>query len=369
MNVHIQDKKIYPQKKSKVFIALSGGVDSSTAAALLLEAGYECSGIFMITSELSKAAKADAEEMAERLGIKLYVLDLRREFEQVFEYFIDEYKNGRTPNPCVYCNRHIKFARLLEFAKTEGADFFATGHYARVLKNNRGEFGLYAAADSAKDQSYALAMINRRILRHLFFPLGEYSKNQTRISASSFGLQLEGRKESQEICFIPDDDYAAAVESRCPELVHKGKIIDISGKVLGEHNGTHRFTIGQRRGLRVAMGQPYYVVDIDAKTNTVTLGPKEKVMSGKLTAERVNWLVDKPKAAFTAKVKIRYNSKTVAAKIVPQADNAIVEFDEPISAITPGQLAAFYVEDESGIRVLGGGWIKKVAKDRMPLNG
>ncbi len=346
-------------KKRKVFIALSGGVDSSTAAALLIEEGYECSGIFMVTGNRAKSSPANARIIAKRLGIKLYILDLRREFEQVLEYFIDEYKSGRTPNPCVYCNRHIKFGRLLEFAKTKGADFFATGHYAGILKNSSGESGLYAAVDLQKDQSYALAMLDRKTLEQLILPLGQYSKEQTRRLASKFGLEIQGRKESQEICFIPDDDYAAVLESRCPEIVSKGKIIDSSGKVLAEHNGTHRFTIGQRRGLRVAMGVPYYVADIDASSNTVTLGPKEEIMSSTLRASRVNWLADRPSSAFTAKVKIRYNSKAVSGKVFPQADNVIVEFESKVSAITPGQLAVFYVKDNFGSRVIGGGWIER----------
>ncbi len=347
------------QKKGKVFIALSGGVDSSTAAALLIEEGYECSGIFMVTGNRDKSSPADARIIAKRLGIKLYILDLRREFEQVLEYFINEYKSGRTPNPCVYCNRYIKFGRLLEFAKTKGADFFATGHYAGILKNSRGKSGLYAAVDLQKDQSYALAMLERKTLEQLILPLGQYSKEQTRRLASKFGLEIEGREESQEICFIPDDDYAAVLESRCPEIVSKGRIIDSRGKVLGEHNGTHRFTIGQRRGLRVAMGVPYYVADIDASSNTVTLGPKEEIMSSTLRASSVNWLADRPSSAFIAKVKIRYNSKAVSGKVFPKADNVIIEFERKVSAITPGQLAVFYVKDNSNSMVIGGGWIER----------
>jgi tRNA-specific 2-thiouridylase len=347
------------QKKGKVFIALSGGVDSSTAAALLIEQGYDCSGIFMITSDRPKSSPANAKAIAKKLGIKLHLLDLRTEFEKVLEYFTNEYKSGRTPNPCVYCNRYIKFTKLLEFAKTKGADFFATGHYAAIHKNTTGEPGLYAATDLQKDQSYALAMLDRKILEQLIFPLGRYSKEQTRSLASKFGLEIEGRQESQEICFIPDDDYAAVLESRCPQIVKKGKIIDSSGKVLGEHNGTHRFTIGQRRGLRVAMGVPYYVVDIDAKSNTVTLGTKEQTLSSTLLASGVNWLADKPGSAFTAKVKIRYNSKAVSARVIPQEDNVIIEFESKVSAVTPGQLAVFYVKDNFGSRVIGGGWIER----------
>jgi tRNA-specific 2-thiouridylase len=191
--------------------------------------------------------------------------------------------------------------------------------------------------------------------------MGDYSKNQVREMAAKFGLGTEQGEESQEICFIPNDDYVAVLEQRFPELVRKGKIIDSSGNVLGEHNGVHRFTIGQRRGLRVAMGKPCYVVKIDAESNTVTLGPKEELMQKKLTAMDVNWLADKPVLPFRADVKIRYNDSGAAAMVYPEKNNAVVEFDEPVSAVTPGQLAVFYVQEESGSRVIGGGWIDKEA--------
>ena len=212
-----------------------------------------------------------------------------------------------------------------------------------------------------KDQSYVLSMIDKDILPYIILPMGGHSKDQTRELAAKFGSRIAQRKESQEICFIPNDDYITVLEQRCPELVRKGNIIDSSGMILGEHNGVHRFTIGQRRGLRVAMGKPYYVVKIDAESNTVTLGPKEELMHRKLSATGVNWLTDEPMSAFRAKVKIRYNDKGASAMVSPQADGAIVEFDEPISAITPGQLAAFYVQDELGSRVVGGGWIDKAS--------
>ncbi|MHC4617061.1 MAG: tRNA 2-thiouridine(34) synthase MnmA [Planctomycetota bacterium] len=345
-------------KTKKVFIAVSGGVDSSTSAALLLEAGYECAGVFMITNERAQRARAEAEEVAGKLGIQLYVLDLREEFEQILDYFCDEYRKGRTPNPCVLCNRHIKFGKLWAFARENSADFLATGHYARIMKYN-GVAELYEAVDAGKDQSYVLSMVDKGMLPHIILPMGEHSKEHTRKLAAKFGLGTEQREESQEICFIPENDYAAVLEQRCPELVLGGKIIDTRGRILGEHNGVHRFTIGQRRGLRVAMGIPYYVVRIDAESNTVTLGPKEELMHGKLWASRVNWLVDEPQAAFRARVRIRYNDRGAAAKVVPQADGAAVEFDEPTAAITPGQLAVFYIQQKEGDRVAGGGWIEE----------
>lgn len=314
----------------------------------------------MITNDRAQQAQADAEKVAEKLGIKLHVLDLRGDFEQILDYFCGEYKKGRTPNPCILCNRNIKFGKLWAFAQSKGAQLFATGHYARIIERNN-DTGLYAS-ETAKDQSYALAMIKKDVLDYVILPIGSYTKEQTRKTAAKLGLGTENKKESQEICFIPDDDYAAVLEQRCPQLVRRGNIVDSSGKILGEHNGTHRFTIGQRQGLRVAMGRPYYVVKIDAENNTITLGPKEEVMQRSLSATGVNWLIDEPSQPFKAMVKIRYNAKSVSSVVHPQQNGAVVEFDEPVSAITPGQLAAFYVQDQFGSRVAGGGWIDKAGQ-------
>jgi tRNA-specific 2-thiouridylase len=347
--------------KKKVFVALSGGVDSSTAAALLCRNGFDCEGVFMITSNISGHAQSDAENAADKLGIKLHVLDLRKNFEQILNYFCDEYKRGRTPNPCIRCNRYIKFGKLWDFTQNNGAHFLATGHYARIINHNN-DIGLYESSDTAKDQSYVLAMIDKKVLPHIILPMGDYSKTQTRRLAEQFGLGTEHNAESQEICFIPDDDYVSMLEKRCPELVRKGNIIDSTGRILGEHNGVHKFTIGQRRGLRIAMGKPYYVVKIDAENNTVTLGPKEEVMHSKLSASDTNWLFDAPKKPFHAKVKIRYNSPGASAEVTPQGNDVIVEFDEPNLAITPGQLAVFYVREEKNNRLIGGAWIEKVIK-------
>ncbi|MFB0554711.1 MAG: tRNA 2-thiouridine(34) synthase MnmA [Phycisphaerae bacterium] len=347
-------------ERKKVFVALSGGVDSSTAAALLNQNGFNCAGVFMITCDESHHAQADAEQLCEKLGIKLYVLDLRRDFERILDYFCSEYRKARTPNPCVLCNRYIKFGKLWDFARSNGAGLLATGHYARILKHNN-HIGLYESLNAAKDQSYVLSMINKEILPYLILPMGNYSKDQTRQIAAKFGLGTEYKVESQEICFVPDNDYVALLEQRCPELVRKGNIVDSSGKVLGEHNGVHRFTIGQRRGLRVAMGKPYYVVKIDAENNTVTLGPKEEIMHSKLWATGVNWLTDEPASSFQAKVKIRYNDRGSPARVSPQGSSVAVEFDEPNSAITPGQLAAFYVQEENNSRLIGGAWIDKAS--------
>jgi tRNA-specific 2-thiouridylase len=313
----------------------------------------------MITNDNARHAQSDAEAVAGKLGIELYVLDLRKDFEQILDYFCSEYQKGRTPNPCVLCNKVIKFGKLWDFAQSKGAKFLATGHYARILRYN-GIVGLYEAANPAKDQSYILAMIEKHVLPNILLPMGDYTKDQTRQMAAEFGLGTEHQEESQEICFIPDDDYVAVLEQRCPKLARKGNIVDSSGKVLGEHNGVHRYTIGQRRGLRVAMGKPYYVTKIDADSNTVTLGPKEEVMHKKLRVLGTNWLAERPASSFRAKVKIRYNDKGVPATVNPQQNSAGVEFDKPVSAITPGQLAVFYIQKEDQNRVIGGGWIDKV---------
>jgi tRNA-specific 2-thiouridylase len=338
--------------KKKVFVAISGGVDSSTAAAVLLEQGYEVTGIFMLTCDASRFAKIKAAQSAKILGITLHVLDMRGEFQKVLDYFCNEYRQGRTPNPCVVCNRLIKFERLSRFAKENGAQYFSTGHYVRVRQTGDG-FGLYESP-SEKDQSYALAMIDKKILPYLIFPMGDYTKEQTRKLSRQFGLSTSEHKESQEICFIPDDDYISLLEKLAPELARDGDIIDSSGKVLGTHHGIHRYTIGQRRGLRVAMGRPYYVVRIDAENNTVTLGPKEELMHRKLVANSVNWLMDPLDSSFRAKVKIRYNDKGSPATVHIRGEQIEVQFDTDASAITPGQLAAVYIEDNDDWRLAGG---------------
>ncbi len=344
--------------KKKVCIALSGGVDSSTSASILLDNGYECFAVFMITCDEGLHTQNNAQKVADELGIKIHIIDLRQDFERILEYFCNEYKQARTPNPCVQCNRLFKFGRLWDVAESEQADYIATGHYAKILPDEQGGFGLYAA-DNPKDQSYALAMINKDMLKRIILPLGDYTKEQTRILAKKQNLSTAESKESQEICFIPNDDYTAVLEQRCPQLVCKGKIVDGDGNILGEHNGLHNFTIGQRRGLRVAMGEPYYVVKLDSSTNTVTLGPKKDLMHRKLSASGVNWLIDKPQEPFSANVKIRYNNKGQSATVHPQGNSAEVIFDEPISAITPGQLAVFYVNEGKYSRVAGGGWIER----------
>ena len=343
-----------------VAVALSGGVDSSATAALLGRAGYDCFGVFMLTCDGSHRARRDAQEVARRLGIELHILDLRSEFTGILEYFCREYRRGRTPNPCVVCNRLIKFGRLREFAAERGAEYMATGHYARILARD-GRAGLYESAHPRKDQSYVLSMVNRRVFERVLLPMGEHTKEQAREIAVELGLGTEKQAESQEICFIPDDDYVAALESYEPQLAREGQIVDSTGRVLGTHGGIHRYTIGQRRGLGVAMGTPHYVTGLDPTQNRVILGPRQEVMHRRLRATRVNWLIDAPSAAFSGTVKIRYNDPGRPATVHPEGHQVWVTFDEPNKAITPGQLAVFYVPDDGLRRVAGAGWIEEAA--------
>ncbi len=347
------------QRPPKAFVAVSGGVDSAIAAVTLKQAGFDCTAVYMKLYDQPAHKSEDAEKVAKHLDIPFEVLDLTGQFKNVIGYFCSEYKQARTPNPCVFCNRFIKFGKLLEYAKSKGVDFIATGHYAQVIEEENG-FGLYAAANTAKDQSYALAMINRSVLENVLFPLGRLDKSQTRKMAESFGLEVSNKPDSQEICFIPDNDYAAKLESLCPELARQGNIVDSKGKILGTHNGIHRFTIGQRRGLRVAMGVPYYVTKLNAFKNTVTLGPDDELLHKGLTADGANWLIDEPSEAFAALIKIRYNHKPVSGYAMPQKDIVEVSFNQPIRAITPGQAVVFYLKNEKGLKVAGGAWIKEV---------
>ncbi|AQT69060.1 tRNA-specific 2-thiouridylase MnmA [Anaerohalosphaera lusitana] len=343
-------------EKKKVLIAMSGGVDSSVAAALLLKKGYECEGAFMVTNDHAQGACADAQQIAKQLGIILHVLDLRKDFENIIDYFCDEYRRARTPNPCVYCNREIKFGRLWKFALEQGCDFIATGHYIEI-EHESDNAAIYETSNSAKDQSYVLAMIDKQVVPHILLPISSREKDQTRQLAAEFGFHIENKPDSQEICFIPDDDHIALLEERCPDLSRRGRIEDIDGNKLADHPGIHRYTIGQRRGLGVAMGKPAYVSKLDAQSNTVTLAEKPAVLKRELFGSGTNWLIDTPSEPFRAKVKVRYNHKGQTCTVYPDGDKVRVCFDEPVFAITPGQTAAIYVEQKGRWRLVGGAWI------------
>ncbi len=353
---------------------MSGGVDSSVAAALLAEQGHEVVGLFMRIGQhtpedtgddatrhqgcCSAADSADARRVAGLLGLPFYALNFQTDFDRIIERFVDEYTRGRTPNPCVICNHDLKFGKLLRYADTIGAEYVATGHYARILREE-GEFKLARARDRHKDQSYVLFGVEREVLRRTLFPLGDLTKDEVRTLARERGLAVHDKPDSTEICFVPDRDYARVVRERRPDVVRPGEVHDQHGAVVGTHEGVAHFTIGQRRGLRIAMGTPVYVTDLDAKTHTVTIGAKEDLLRRALRATDVNWLVDPPTDSFRAHAQIRYHHAAAPAVIDPDGDSFTVCFDTPQPAITPGQAVVLY----NGDTVLGGGWIEQALDD------
>ena len=359
----------------RVVVAMSGGVDSSVAAWLLREQGYEVVGLFMrmgIFAETETAPRRtccsladanDARRVADLLGIPFYVLDFQAEFDRIINYFCDEYCHGRTPNPCIVCNRDLKFGRLFEKARQIGADLIATGHYARIERDPAGPV-LKRGLDPAKDQSYVLFALTREQLAHTLLPLGPKRKSDVRAIARDLHLPVHEKPDSQEICFVPDDDYMRLLRERRPQALRPGVIVDTSGRVLAQHQGIARFTIGQRHGLGIAVGSPVYVVDINPETAVVTVGPREALLRGEMDVVDVNWLVPDPVPdSLAAAVQIRYTHRAAPATIRALDSRRVrVTFDGPQSAVTPGQAAVFY----DGDLVLGGGWIEKQPVMRNP---
>ncbi len=342
----------------KVLVAMSGGVDSSLAAALLLDEGHEVEGITLrLADQPPGPDRPDPAAAAAALGIPFSEWDLRGEFERlVVAPFVGEYLSGRTPNPCARCNAAVKFGLLLERTAAAGADFLATGHYARLVAGPGGRGRLLVrGADRAKDQSYFLALVGRPALERVLFPLGGLRKGEVRALARARGLAAASRPESQEICFVPGDDCAAFVAGRARGgALAPGPIVDRAGRRLGEHRGLARYTVGQRRGLGLAAGRPLYVLALDAAANTLVVGPDELLWGRELAIEGVNWLADAPGAPLRAAVRIRSRHEPAAATLAPAGDGRWrARFDEPQRAITPGQAAVFY----DGDVVLGGGTI------------
>jgi tRNA-specific 2-thiouridylase len=352
--------------KGSVLVAMSGGVDSSVAACLLVEQGYEVLGSHMSLVHLEgvehgccgPSARADAAEVAEIAGFPFEICDLTIEFDQaVVADFLDEHARGRTPNPCARCNGEIKFGAFLRRADELGIEFVATGHYVRNVTGGDGGFRLIRGADRTKDQSYMLHMLGQDQLSRALFPVGDRPKSATRELAAGFGLPIATKPDSQELCFAPSGDAGGFVRSQAPSLVSGGgEIVDVDGNLLGEHDGTFAFTIGQRRGLGIATGEPRYVVEMDAASRRVVVGPVELLARRGLAADRATWVSGYPPAdgPFEAEVQIRYRSEAVPAVVAPDAgDGFSVEFRIPQRAIAPGQSAVVYRGDE----VLGGGRI------------
>ncbi|MFZ5882673.1 MAG: tRNA 2-thiouridine(34) synthase MnmA [Chloroflexota bacterium] len=352
---------------TKVVVAMSGGVDSSVAAALLKEQGYEVIGMMLrLWSEPGKEdsnrcctpdSMAQARRVAALLGIPFYVIDAKNVFrETVVEYFLEGYARGETPNPCLLCNRKIRWTFLLEHALVVGAEYMATGHYARARREERGKVELLRAVDRSKDQSYVLHVLNQEQLKHALFPVGDYTKVEIRALAEKFGLPTASRKDSQDLCFLAGEDYRDFIRRNAAEMLQPGEIVTHEGKVLGHHTGLANYTIGQRKGLGVAFPVPLYVLAKDAARNALVVGTQEELGTTELTAHHVNWLSgEAPREPFRAEVKIRYTAKEVEAWVTPMgADQAQVKFDAPQRDVTAGQAAVFY----QGDLLVGGGIIQ-----------
>ena len=361
------------QEKTRVVVGMSGGVDSSATAALLLEQGYDVVGVTLKLWPQDCVSRAedkccgpqavnDARAVCHKLGIPYYLIDEAAEFQtQVIQYFADEYKAGRTPNPCVMCNEKLKFGTLINRARQLGAEYIATGHFARVEKRHDGRMLLKRGRDPRKDQSYFLFSLRQDQLARAMFPLGEKTKSDTRAVARHCRLKTADKEESMEICFVPDNDYGKFLQQAKLAQKHQGEIVNLQGQVLGRHEGIEFYTIGQRKGLGISSARPLYVIELDAATNRVIVGDDSALDRSEFTAERCNWIpFDRPEAPFEATVKIRYNHPGTAARVSPVTGGKVkVELSTPQRAITPGQAAVFYQED----LVVGGGWI---TTDRNP---
>ena len=360
--------------KGSVLVAMSGGVDSSVSACLLHEAGYEVLGSQMKLLHgpggvdhgcCGPSAQADARAVAETAGFDFELVDMSERFEEtVLADFFDEHEAGRTPNPCARCNEHIKFRAFLERADELGVDFVATGHYVRTERAEDGSWHLYRGLDRSKDQSYMLHMLGQEALARSLFPVGAMPKAETRSIARRFGLGVADKPDSQEVCFVPDADHAAFVEDHMPRLVRAGEIVDEQGQVVGSHEGTFHFTIGQRRGLDldVATHEKRYVLDMDGGTGRVVIGPGELLARRGLRADDLHWVSGSPPAdgPFEAEVRIRYRGEDVPAVVEVAGDGgeAAVEFRVPQRAVAPGQSVVFYRGDE----LLGGGRIREALR-------
>lgn len=366
--------------KGKVLVAMSGGVDSSVAAVMLKEQGYEVVGITMktwdYTSSGGKSGKEtgccslesmnDARQVALKYGFHHFIVDIREEFgDWVIDRFVEEYLDGRTPNPCVLCNTHIKWTALLKRANDLGCDFIATGHYANIRTEN-GRHIISKGIDHNKDQSYALWGVSQENLARTIFPLGQFHKPEIRQMAENFGLlNVANKRDSYEICFVPDNDYRRFLKDRVQGLEEKvegGAFVDMEGNVIGKHRGYPFYTIGQRRGLHLAMGKPVYVTHIDPETNTVVVGGEEDLKSTYCTANQINMIkyARVPEEEMPVTAKIRYNDNGKPGFLTQGGDDELImRFPEARTAITPGQALVVYEGDD----VIGGGWIKKVRMD------
>ena len=356
-------------EKKKVVFGMSGGVDSSVTAYLLKEAGYDVIGVTVqIWQEEDQqtleenggccglSAVEDARRVAHTLDIPYYVMNFRKEFkEQVMDYFLDEYLQGRTPNPCIACNRYVKWEALLHRSMEIGADYIATGHYAQVVQLPNGRYTIKKSVSARKDQTYALYNLTQAQLAHTLMPVGAYDKEEIRKMAEEINLLVANKPDSQDICFIPDNDYARFIHENSEQTIEEGNFVDLDGNILGKHKGITNYTVGQRKGLNLPMGRPVFVVEIRPETNEVVIGDNKDVFQPKLYANQLNFMsIEDLEGEMVVTAKIRYShqgAKAVIRKI--EEDIVECEFEEPQRAITPGQAVVFY----DGDYVVGGGSI------------
>lgn len=355
-------------EKMKVAIAMSGGVDSSVAAALLVEQGYQVIGVMLrLWSEPGKEdsnrcctpdSMAQARRIAAQLKIPFYPINAQQMFRQVVvEHFFEGYRSGITPNPCLLCNRYIRWDFMLKYVQAMGAEKMATGHYARLRVANSGSIKLLKGLDENKDQSYVLSVLSQDQLQHTLFPVGEYTKSQVRQFAREFGLPVAERQDSQDLCFLAGEDYRDFLKRNAPDVIKPGKIITTRGQIVGEHDGLGFYTIGQRKGLSIRATHPYYVIDKNVQENLLIVGEVSELKFTGLIAEGVNWIGETPPAPrFSADIKIRYKARFVPANIEVLDDRTVyVRFEQIVRDVTPGQRAVFYQGEE----VVGGGTIRK----------
>ena len=365
-----------PPKKTKVVVAMSGGVDSSVVAGLMKKEGYDVTGITLKLYDDSKVSKEsrqccagqdilDAKRVAEHLGIKHKILFYQKKFkEEVIDSFVDSYVAGETPIPCIQCNQTVKFRDLFKYAKELNADALVTGHYVSRLQNN-GKASMYRAKDTNRDQSYFLFSTTQEQLDYLRFPLGEIEKEETRNIANKLSLNVADKPDSQDICFVPNGDYSSVIKKFRPESFKPGDILDLTGEKLGEHEGIINYTIGQRKGIKISSSDPLYVVNIDADNNKIIVGPKESLIIQNIELRDLNILGTEKEFSDYVLIKVRSTGSLLKAKVNIENNSANVNIVDGEAGIAPGQACVFYSKDSIGDKLLGGGWIYKATNKNL----